>query len=71
MATAKRSAWSPSEVFKEEPEAERGFDEQCLHNTIDDFARKYGASDTLLQLAIAINRVSPVVAKTIAAKIKR
>lgn len=59
MATAERPSWSPSEVFKEEPAAERGFDEQHLQSTVADFFLKYGASDTLLQLAIAINRISP------------
>ncbi len=70
MATDRRSSWAPSEVFKEEPAAERGFDEQQLQNTIDDFARKYGASDTLLELAKAINRVSPHAARVMASRLK-
>jgi hypothetical protein len=53
-----KPAWSPPEVFKEDPAAERGFDEQHLQSTIDDFVRKYGKMATLVALNEAGKRIA-------------
>jgi len=53
----KKDSWSPGAVFKEDPAAERGFDEQQLHSTIDDFAGKYGSGEALAELAKAVVRM--------------
>lgn len=54
MATGDKPSWAPGDVFKEDPAAERGFDETALQNTIAEFATKHGLSAAIEQIDIAM-----------------